>query len=121
MKLLTAISSADALRPNKATQKAKAEWLMQLEGEFAEMMGKPVPELEDGTQAGTVEDVDLLVPYPYDQAYILFLAAQIDARANHDADLYTADKQMADDAISSAKAWYRRNNRPENSGQWKGL
>ena len=49
------------------------------------------------------------------------LAAQIDARANHDADLYTADKQMADDAIASAKAWYRRNNRPENSGQWKVL
>ena len=116
MKVSEAIIKADAMRPNKAQNEDKARWLLRLEAEIAEMMGESAPVYDVGTMQR-----DLLLPFPHDDCYPLYLAAQIDARANHDADLYTADKQMADDAISSAKAWYRRNNRPENSGQWKGL
>ena len=116
MKVSEAIIRADVIRPNKAQSEDKARWLMRLEADFAEMMGESTPVYDAGTMQR-----DLLLPFPYDECYPLYLAAQIDARANHDADLYTADKQMADDAIASAKAWYRRNNRPENSGQWKVL
>lgn len=114
MRVREAIIKADAMRPNKADEAEKARWLLSLETEFSEMMGLEMPEFNMETMQR-----ELSVPFPHDECYPLFLAAQIDARINHDADMYAADKQMADKAIADAKAWYRRGNRPEKRDNWK--
>lgn len=119
MKLLTAIKEADELRPNKAPQETKAKWLMQLEGEFAEMMHEEMQAIPEGISDDSIGDTELLMPYPHDQVYVSFLCAKIDLFVNHDEELYAVDKDCAEKDISEAKAWYRRNNRPDVSGSWK--
>ncbi len=112
MKLLQAIGQADELRPNDIPQGQKAQWLFTLEGEFAEMMGTTAPE------NCFPEDKELLLPYPYDDAYELYLAAMID-NANQETTLYANDMAMANSAIERARSYYIRQNRPERHGDWR--
>lgn len=108
MQFRQAIAQADALRPNMIDEPIKAEWLYQLECEFAEMMKVKLPSnpwLNGG------EDSKLLMPSPHDRAYVLYLCAMID-NAQQETALYANDMEMANSAISAAKAWWRRNNRP---------
>lgn len=107
-----AIANANALRPNAISDDHKARWLCRLEGEVAELMGL--------TQPANLwpDEGELLMPYPYDNIYELYLAAMID-NANEEADLYANDMAMANSAMEQAAAHYRRQNRPANSGSWR--
>lgn len=120
MNLLKAIRDADTLRPNTMSTVRKAEMLMELEAEFAEMMGRDAPRLciNTGDNTASVEDMGLLMPDGHSECYALFLAAMIDLNLQ-DSALYAADYSVANRAIGDAKAWWRRNNRPRYSGNWK--
>lgn len=120
MKLLKAIRDADALRPNTMSTVRKAEMLMELETEFAEMMGRDAPRLSINTEDNTasVEDMELLMPDGHSECYALFLVSMIDLHLQ-DSVLYATDYTVANRAIGDAKAWWRRNNRPKSSGNWK--
>lgn len=102
MKVKEAIKKADFLRPNAIDEELKAEWLVKFDGEMAEMMAVDVPELN------WPEDQELLMPYPKDDIYPLYLMARIDL-ANEETALYQNDMIVANQAISEAKAWWYRN------------
>lgn len=102
MKVRDAIAQADKLRPNKISDERKARWLFELDADFAETM-ETVP-LEFTFPC---EDTELLMPYPHDDVYALYLQAMIDF-AQQDMELYENDMAMANAAADAAKAWWRR-------------
>ena len=112
MKLREAIARADQLRPNALSNDLKAMWVYDLEGEIAELMDKdfvPNPYPQDSEE-------DLLMPYPKDNIYYLYLMAMID-NALEDTGLYVNDMTIANAAIDEAKRWWRRHNLKK-SGQY---
>lgn len=117
MTLLTALSEANTLRPNDADNGIKISQLLQgLEGEVAEMFGVDPPEYT--YNASNPTDLELLMPYPYDDIYRWYLCAQIDL-ANEETDLYANDLEVFNAAWARAQAWYRRNNRVPRQKNWK--
>jgi len=112
VKLLDAIQQADELRPNDLPEERKAAWLCSLEADFADVMGVDTPENH------YPEDRTLLMPFPYDDAYVPYLAAMIDL-ANQDTALYANDKAVADEAAKRARARWRREHRPKSPGNWR--
>jgi hypothetical protein len=111
MNLLQAIENANAVRVNSIPDEHKAALLMELEGEIAELKGVDCPE---NTYP---DDHELLMPYPKDKIYELYLMAMIDLE-NEDSALYQNDFVMAQTAISDAKAWWRRNHRQDNTNNY---
>lgn len=112
MTLKEAINKADQIRPNGLPQDIKAAWINELEGQISEMMGVACP------QNTFPQDTELLMPAPYDNIYYLHTAAMID-HAQQDSELYYNDMTMFNTALSGAKMWYRRNNLPRSSGNWR--
>lgn len=112
MNLKEAMTRADQLRPNALSEAQKAAWVYELEGKIAEMMGVPTPENTFPA------DALLLTPAPYDNIYELYLTAMIDYYHEESA-LYANDMEMFNAAFAQAKAWWRRENRPEFSGCWR--
>lgn len=108
MKLKKAISRADAARPNMISEETKVAWIYELECDFAELMNLPTP-VNAWSKGG--EDVDLLMPFPHDNVYELYVCAMID-NFNQESALYANDLVVANAAIDSAKAWWRRHNMP---------
>ena len=96
------IKKADALRPNAIEEQEKAEWIIRFDGEIAEMMQVPVPDIK------WPEDQELLMPYPKDDLYVKYLMAMIDL-ANEESALYANDMIVANQAIAESKAWWYRN------------
>ena len=108
MKIRPAIAYADGARPNMISEEIKVGWLYELEGEFAELMGIEPPENKwrDGGA-----DVEVLMPYPHDNVYGLYLCAMID-NYHQESAAYANDLVVANAAIDAAKAWWRRHNVP---------
>ena len=111
MTLYEVITEVDNLRPKAIDDEMKARWVMQLEVEYAELMGVPVPELE------FPEDQELLMTTPHDYSYVYYLSALVD-NYNQDTALYNNDYEMANAAVDAAKSWYRRQHRPTFRGNW---
>jgi len=109
MKLKQAIARADAARPNMISEETKAGWIFELEGEFAELMNKEPPV---NSWRGGGKDIELLMPFPHDNVYELYLCAMIDNH-NQESAAYANDLVVANAAIDAAKAWWRRHNLPQ--------
>lgn len=103
MNLLKSIARADSVRPNAIDNDLKADWIMELEAEIAECMDAELPENT------FPNDMELLMPYPHDNIYYLFLCAKIDF-AMEDTESYVNDMAAANQAIDEAKKWWRRHN-----------
>lgn len=114
MNIRECLKQADEIRPNTIPEEVKAAYIFNLESEIAEMMQIEVPENL------WPQDQDLLMPFPHDNIYVLYLQAMIDA-ANQEASLYANDMQMANAAIASAKSWYRRHNPYVSRLNWRVL
>ena len=106
MKLGEAISQADAMRPNAIDEVTKARWVLGLESELAETWGCRFPEEEDIHDP----EYELIVPFPKDEVYPLYLCAMID-NAQEETTLYANDASIANQALTDVKAWYRRTHR----------
>ena len=117
MRLSEAVRRADKMRPNTVPDPEKKTWVMQLEGEFAEMMGLDMPEPPQEFEDQI--DPELLIPAPYDIVYPLYIAGYIDFY-QEEAELWQMDTIVANQAVAEAKAWYRRNHGKDNP-QTKGL
>ena len=95
MTILEAITQADLIRPNQLDPAVKLRWLSTLDGQiWTELLrGTPeAPERFRGYDGDTeLQGTRLLVPYPYDELYPLYLLMRIDlehgetARGNNDA------------------------------------
>lgn len=110
MKLYEAIARADIIRPNAIPEDIKASFIYELEGEFAEMMKVEVPK---NPYPNVMEsDKDLLMPYPKDNVYALYLCAMIDS-INEETNLYQNDMMIANTAIKEARQWWWRNFAPK--------
>lgn len=119
MTLLTALDMANKVRPNAAHDDIKIKLLFQqLEGSIAEMAGFDPPGEDYEYDASNPVDVDLLMPFPYDDIYLWFLCAQIDLM-NEEAELYQNDMEMFNACYSRAQAWFRRNKRTPRKNNWK--
>lgn len=115
MTLLTVLDMANKVRPNAAHDDIKTKLLFQqLEGDVADMIGIEPPEYEYDAQ----NDIELLMPAPYDDIYLWFLCSQIDLM-NEETDLYENDKEAFNAAWARAQAWYRRNTRKKDKRNWK--
>lgn len=121
MTLLTAIEKANALRPNAFDDAMKADWIIGLEAEIAEMMYKdrPCKEYEDPENTYP-SDKELLMPYPHDGFYVPYLCAMID-EANEETELYQDDMTIATVERQNACSWWWRNNRPVKPKYIRGL
>lgn len=102
MKLLEAIVKADAMRPNALDDQVKASWIYELEGEYSEMMRVDPPENT------FPEDSELLMPYPHDNVYTLWLMAKIDFALEESAS-YQNDMAVFNAENSAARSWWQRN------------
>lgn len=113
MRVKTAIQRADALRMNVISEEQKAAWVMDLEGQLAEMFGMDPPE-----NLWPEADGELLLPAPYEEVYQLYLICKIDYY-NQEMSLYANDLVMYDAALTEARAWFRRNHRPAPRRSWR--
>ena len=117
MNINEVIERADQLRPNLIEAPRKAEWVYQLEADFAEMMGLDIPREKEYDVNDTEE---LLIGFPRDEVYVLYLCAKIDY-AQEETTLYANDMTAANSMISDATAWWRRHNKPLKKHRFKGV
>lgn len=116
MKLREAIDRIDSLKHNTYTTAEKVEWISRLDGLVKNQI---IDTHEDGENIEfngyTVEadmERELLIPAPYDDAYIKWLEAKIDyyngeiARYNNSVMMYQA-------AYDSYSRYYNRNHMPK--------
>lgn len=120
MKLLTVLDQAYKVRPNACHKDILVQQLLQgLEGDVADMIGMDVPEyVYEEPVSGTPEDLDLLMPYPYDDIYLWYLCAQIDLM-QEETQLYADDMALFNTAWARAQAYYRRNTPSDDLRNWK--
>lgn len=71
-----AIETVDRLKPNAYSEEDKLGWINELDG----MVQRLVIQQDDITRYAYPDDLDrkLLIPAPFDDAYVLFLEAKID-------------------------------------------
>lgn len=112
MRLREVLKRADELRPNALSDDLKASYVLEVEAIICDMKQVDMPENK------FPQDQELLMEYPYDNIYELYLAAKIDF-ANEEYAMYSNDMTLYNDALSKARAWYRRNNNPNSKKNWR--
>ena len=131
MTVKNAIAKANELRLNTMSDEQKASLLREIDGELLEMFAadahppvEPTEEEEPVEPGWPVvntwpdEDPELLMPFPHDAAYIMYLCAQIDYY-NMEIDLYQNDMTAYNAAMAAGRAWWRRHHRPWRSFNWR--
>lgn len=113
MRVSEAIKQADALRDNTLTDSVKAAWVYDIEGRVAEIVSAEIP-----ANVWPETDAELLMPYPYDNIYPLYLTAMIDYY-NGESQLYFNDYTVYNAAMAEAQAWWIRHNRPKDGNYWR--
>lgn len=82
MTIIEAINRLDKIKPNGYGQEDKIEWLSELDGMVKQTVTDTHEGGEDisftGYDATTPLDTVLLIPSPYDSAYLDWLSAKID-------------------------------------------
>lgn len=107
------IALVDRVKVNACEPEEKFRWLSQLDG----MIRRVVMQEEGAAAYRWPEDADaeLLVPYPFDDIYPLYLQAQIDF---HNADYgdYNNTAALFRERLGEYKRAYIRENRPADPG-----
>ena len=113
MRAKEAIQRADALRMNALDEEQKAAWIYALDGQLAEMLGVEPP-VNDWPES----EAELLIPFPHDEIYQLYLICKIDYY-NQEMVLYMNDLATYHAALAEAQAWWRRTHRPASRKNWR--
>ena len=116
MKIIEAINGSDALLHNTYGQSDKVKWLSRMDA----MVKKHVIDTHEGgeeiTFSGYDDDTDLqtelLVPAPYDEAYLRWMEAQIHYH-NGEYDKYNNAIEMFNTAYEGFKNYYNRTHMPK--------
>ena len=119
MKLFDAVSRVDALKQNCYTQKDKIEWLSRLD----HMVKTQIIDTHEGGEKVTFTGYDdstdphteLLIPAPFDEAYLRWMEAQIDYH-NGEYAKYNNSIQMFHTAYDAYRSHYNRNHMPIGHG-----
>lgn len=116
MTIAEALAGIDALKPNSFSDSQKTSWLSELDGmvwlELIQTHERP----EGGTDwtpytVSTPTTTELLIPAPYDQTYLYWLATKIDYY-NLEYDKYGNDQQMYNNAYLTYSDYYTRTHMP---------
>ena len=116
MTIIEAINRFDALIHNTYTQIDKVRWLSTLDS----MVKKHIIDTHEGGEkvsfTGYADDVDiqteLLIPAPYDEAYLRWMEAQV-CYHNGEYEKYNNAIEMFTTAYTGYQNYYNRNNMPK--------
>jgi hypothetical protein len=115
MTIIEAINGIDTIKPNKYTQDQKIEWLKRLDG----LVKEQVIDTHEGGENVIIEDyttasvqTELLIPSPYDEVYINYLAMKIDF-ANGEYRKYNNSAVVYNTSMNEFKKWYNREHMPK--------
>ena len=115
MKLIEAINQIDAVKPNGYSQADKIRWLSTLDG----IIKSEVIDTHEGAYFefnGYTDDTplttELLIPAPYDEAYIFYLESKIDYW-NGEIAKYNNSIAMYNEAYSAYERYYNRTHMPK--------
>ncbi len=99
------IESVDGIRPNSYGEEIKLRWISDLDG----MVKRLVHQEEDVTPYVYPDDMDkeLLIPFPFDNIYGLYLESMIDFY-NREYGNYNNSAMMFEGRFSEYKKWYIR-------------
>ncbi len=115
MKIIEAINRIDSLKHNTYEKNDKVAWLSEVDLDVK----KNIIDTHEGESvdfSGYDEDTDpqteLIIPAPYDKAYLLWLEAQIDYY-NGENDKYNNAMDMFYEALNGFRNYYNRTNMPK--------
>lgn len=114
MTIIEAINQIDTLKPNTYSQNDKVRWLSCLDGKVKEEIidtHEGATDTFSGYTEETPLDTELLIPYPYDEAYALWLEAQIDY-TNNEYGRYNNSIAMFNTTYSAFERYYNRTHLP---------
>ena len=102
------IKQVDEKRPNGYKDEQKYRWISSLDGMIArDVMGIEAPCYDCPADA----DRELLIKYPYEDLYELYVTAQIEL-CDREYNDYNQVVLVFEERLKQYKAWYIRNNRP---------
>ncbi len=115
MKIIEALNGIDSLKHNTYTQADKVRWLSTLDS----MVKNHVIDTHEGAEKvsfigyddNTDLHTELLMPAPYDEAYLLWLGSKIDYH-NGEYGKYNNAVEMFTTVYESYKAYYNRTHMP---------
>ena len=113
MKIKEVIRRTDLAKPNAFEEELKFLWLTALEGQIAAdvfLMAPAETEQFDYSYPDGL-DMELLVKPPYDELYVLYLEAKIDAE-NGEYNKYQNTMQMFNNSFGEFMRWFANNYRP---------
>ena len=120
MKIIEAISNLDSLKQNTYTQDDKVRWLSKLDETVKKEIIDQCVGADKVSFNGYTTDTDvnteLLIPAPYDEAYIRWMEAQIDY-ANGEYGKYNNAMAMFNTVFDAFAKYYARNNTPVSHGR----
>lgn len=107
------IEHVDQVKPNVYRTEEKFQWLCDLDG----IIKRVVMHESDGVHYAFPEDLDtqLVVPYPWEGIYALYLEAQIDLH-NKDYEDYNNAILVYTERLEEFRRAYIREHRPESAG-----
>lgn len=115
MTIIEAINSIDALKHNTYTQRDKLSWLSRLDA----MVKKFIIDTHEGDEVtfngyddSTNTNTELLIPAPFDEAYLRWMEAQIDYY-NGEYDKYNNSIDMFNTAYNGYMNHYNRTHMPK--------
>lgn len=116
MTIMEAIHGIDDRKHNTYSQEDKLGWLSRLDS----MVKRLVIDTHEGGEGvtftgygiSTDKDTELLIPEPYDEAYLLYLEAQIDY-ANGEYAKYNNSTERFNALWEAYRNWYNRSHLPK--------
>lgn len=115
MKVKDAIEKTNQLKANVYSEENMSEWLSELENYAIESIFNRAEENSFSPVKYSYEDdeeKELMIPDPYSEIYIYYLAAKIDYW-NKELDSYNNNMSMYNASYSSFAAKYRREHMPK--------
>lgn len=106
----TIIAKVDQLKPSTYSDEQKAAWLIELDGKIYLETMKGVSTTEPPKEYPKDGAVPLLVGWPFDNIYVLYLIAMIDY-SNQEIANYNVSAAMFDAAFSEFKKYWMRTHR----------
>ena len=116
MTIIDAVTSLDALKRNTYSQEDKVKWLSRLDSMVKRLVVDTHEGSEDcaftGYDDSTDPHTELLIPAPFDEAYLRWMEAQIDY-ANGEYDKYNNAIEMFNASWEAFQNCYNRTHMPK--------
>lgn len=108
MRVRAAIDMANKMKPNSFPDEIMTRWLNECEGRVQVEIHQIQPENVLNYEIPGDDETVMIVPYPFDRLYWLYLLAMIDY-ANGEYNNYQNAMQAVNAAFAEYHAWYMRN------------